>query len=64
MTQYIIQNDNEEFMAAYNRNRVSWTKSPECAKTFLTREAAKATLRKVEYLCHCGPCWVAKVVRD
>ena len=36
MTQYIIQNDNEEYMAAFSKKRITWTKAPECAKTFVT----------------------------
>ena len=38
MTQYIIQNDNEEYMAAFSKKRITWTKAPECAKTFDSRE--------------------------
>ena len=47
MTQYIIQNDNEEYMAAFSKKRITWTKAPECAKTFDSREAANTMLRKI-----------------
>ena len=49
MTQYIIQNDNEEYMAAFSKKRITWTKAPECAKTFDSREAANTMLRKINF---------------
>ena len=63
MTQYIIQNDNEEYMASFSKNRIKWTTAPECAKTFDSREAANAMLRKISFF-HNVPCWLARVVRD
>lgn len=63
MTQYIIQNDNEEYMAAFSKKRITWTKAPECAKTFDSREAANTILRKINFF-HNVPCWLARVVRD
>ena len=63
MTQYIIQNDNEEYMAAFCKKRITWTKAPECAKTFDSREAANTMLRKINFF-HNVPCWLARVVRD
>ena len=63
MTQYIIQNDNEEYMASFSKKRISWTKVPECAKTFDSREAANTMLRKIAFF-HNVPCWLARVVRD
>ena len=64
MTQYIIQNDNEEYMAAFSKKRITWTKAPECAKTFDSREAATKTLRKVNHYYRGSDCWVARLVRD
>ena len=64
MTQYIIQNDNEQFVAAYSSGRISWTRVPEQAKTFDSREAASAVMRKVSNRCHSERCWIAKLVRD
>lgn len=63
MTQYIIQNDNGEYMAAFSKKRITWTKAPECAKTFDSREAANTMLRKINFF-HNVPCWLARVVRD
>ena len=63
MTQYIIQNDNEEYMASFSKNRIKWTTAPECAKTFDSREAANTMLRKISFF-HNVPCWLARVVRD
>ena len=63
MTQYIIQNDNEEYMAAFSKIRIKWTSVPECAKTFDSRDAANKMLRKIGFF-HNVPCFIAKVVRD
>ena len=63
MTQYIIQNDNEEYMASFSKNRIKWTTAPECAKTFDSREAANTMSRKISFF-HNVPCWLARVVRD
>lgn len=63
MTQYIIQNDNEEYMAAFSKKRITWTKAPECAKIFDSREAANTMLRKIGFF-HNVSCWLARVVRD
>ena len=49
MTQYIIQNDNEEYMAVFSKKRITWTKVPECAKTFDSRDAANTMLRKISF---------------
>ena len=63
MTQYIIQNDNEEYMAVFSKKRITWTKVPECAKTFDSRDAANTLLRKISFF-HNVSCWLARVVRD
>ena len=63
MAQYIIQNDNEEYMAVFSKKRITWTKVPECAKTFDSRDAANTMLRKINFF-HNVPCWLARVVRD
>ena len=63
MTQYIIQNDDEEYMASFSKSRIKWTTVPECAKTFDSREAANTMLRKIGFF-HNVPCWLARVVRD
>ena len=63
MTQYIIQNDDEEYMASFSKSRIKWTTVPECAKTFDSREAANTMLRKISFF-HNVPCWLARVVRD
>jgi len=64
MTQYIIQNDNEQYMVSFSKSRISWSNIPENAKTFCSREAAAATLRKVNHYYHGGTCWIARLVRD
>ena len=64
MTQYIIQNEDEQYLASFSRSRISWTTLPELAKTFLSREAATKTLRKVNHYYRGSDCWVARLVRD
>ena len=63
MTQYIIQNDNEEYMAVFSKKRITWTKVPEFAKTFDSRDEANTMLRKISFF-HNVSCWLARVVRD
>ena len=64
MTQYIIQNEDEQYLASFSKSRISWTTLPELAKTFLSREAATKTLRKVNHYYRSSDCWVARLVRD
>lgn len=64
MTQYIIQNDNEEYLVSFSKKRISWSCIPENAKTFVSREVAAATLRKVNHYYRGGACWIARLVRD
>ena len=64
MTQYIIQNSNEEYMVSFSKNRISWSSLPENAKTFASRESANAMLRKVNHYYRYGTCWIARLVRD
>ena len=64
MTQYIIQNDNEQYMVSFSKSRIAWSSIPENAKTFSSREAAAATLRKVNHYYRGGACWIARLVRD
>jgi len=61
MTQYIIQNDNEQYMVSFSN---AWSSIPENAKAFSSREAAAATLRKVNHYYRGGACWIARLVRD
>ena len=40
MTQYIIQNEDEQYLASFSKSRISWTTLPELAKTFLSRDSS------------------------
>ena len=61
---YLFQNDNEQYMVSFSKSRIAWSSIPENAKAFSSREAAAATLRKVNHYYRGGACWIARLVRD